>query len=547
MKNFGFTFRLTFCVLASTVVAIILRLAYHWEPSFKMAMLSIGIGFLSGPIILAIYESYCKLGRQETADNTAPSDCGPSDSGYIHRCADTCNEVLQFAGELQSDRQFVDGISRIDAISTLDTIDFGPYNPRMVFLLTTDMLECYKNLGYTPDVTAKEAILPITVYSSFINGATRIDADTAALMLANNAEAMVTLMKRLWNMNIDRPFGTDGLLLSDVLRHFGNDTSRYERLIHSIGSCMAEAYGPCGAEQTEYLDGITAGIKKEETPSPEEPAGPETESATARLDRLVGLKEVKEEVRKLYDYILVQRHRRENGLKTADISYHCVFTGNPGTGKTTVARIIADAYRELGILKSGHLVETDRSGLVAEYVGQTAAKTNAIVDKALDGVLFIDEAYSLLQDGNGGFGMEAVATLLKRMEDDRDRLAVIVAGYGDEMTEFIDSNPGLRSRFSRYIDFPDYSADELWSIFCMNMERSEYVIDDAAAMKVRGILDDAASGGFTGSGNARFARNLFEKTLENQASRLTKENSLDRESLQRITADDIPTYAESLS
>lgn len=179
------------------------------------------------------------------------------------------------------------------------------------------------------------------------------------------------------------------------------------------------------------------------------------------LDDLIGLNLVKEEIATLVNYIKMKQMRDEMSLKSPDVSYHCVFLGNPGTGKTTVARIIADIYRELGILKRGHLVETDRSGLVAEYVGQTAVKTNQMIDKALDGVLFIDEAYSLVQGSSEDYGSEAIATLLKRMEDDRDRLVVILAGYTNEMEVFINSNPGLRSRFNRYIHFEDYSAEEL--------------------------------------------------------------------------------------
>ena len=255
------------------------------------------------------------------------------------------------------------------------------------------------------------------------------------------------------------------------------------------------------------------------------------------LDSLIGLENVKEEVKTLANLVRVQQARKEEGLKNSALSYHLVFTGNPGTGKTTIARIIASIYKDLKILKKGHLVETDRSGLVAEYLGQTAVKTNAVIDKALDGVLFIDEAYTLTDDQDS-YGKEAVATLLKRMEDDRDRLVVILAGYTNNMARFITTNPGLESRFNRYIDFPDYSSDELYKIFMTLIKKYEYIIDAEAESYIQELIQSEVTAKGEQFGNARFIRNLFEKVLANQANRLAKEQNLSADCLRTITKED---------
>ena len=231
--------------------------------------------------------------------------------------------------------------------------------------------------------------------------------------------------------------------------------------------------------------------------------------------------------------------RESKGLKSSSISYHCVFTGNPGTGKTTVARIVADIYKDLGVVKKGQLVETDRSGLVGEYVGQTAPKTNAIIDSALDGVLFVDEAYSLIQGGQNDFGMEAVSTLLKRMEDDRDRLVVILAGYTKEMGDFINSNSGLQSRFNRYIEFPDYTSNELMQIFNYIAMKNDYILSEGAATKIALVIEDAVKHKDNHFGNARYVRNLFERIITQQASRITSESKITNEILSMIEEIDV--------
>lgn len=258
----------------------------------------------------------------------------------------------------------------------------------------------------------------------------------------------------------------------------------------------------------------------------------------AELNELIGLSGIKREVNNLINMVTVHNLRRQNGLKTVDMSLHMVFSGNPGTGKTMIARLMARIYRSLGVLSKGHLVEVDRSGLVAGYVGQTAAKTTAIIDKAMGGVLFIDEAYTLNSKGENDFGQEAIDTLLKAMEDRREDLVVIVAGYDGLMDAFIHSNPGLESRFNRYLHFDDYSVDEMMSILDLQLKKGQYQLDDAARSAVREYIEISNTGSIA-FGNARGVRNIFERLLVAQANRLSSAEAPTREQLMTISEADV--------
>ena len=258
------------------------------------------------------------------------------------------------------------------------------------------------------------------------------------------------------------------------------------------------------------------------------------------LNSLVGLKSVKQDLTNLINLVKVRKLREERGMKQPDITLHLVFSGNPGTGKTTVARLLAKIYKTLGVVSEGQLIEVDRSNLVAGYVGQTASQTAEIVESAIGGILFIDEAYTLIKSGDEkDFGQEAVDTLLKMMEDNRDDLIVIVAGYTDKMEEFVNSNPGLKSRFNKYIFFNDYSGKELTQIFNSMAKKQEYITDEEAPSMFRNISRRRAKAHEENFANAREARNYLERCIERQATRIVDIKNISDDDLKTLTIDDV--------
>lgn len=298
--------------------------------------------------------------------------------------------------------------------------------------------------------------------------------------------------------------------------------------------------GGAKAEGGEEAPVIKTEVKAETEPqaeSAQEPAE-NMEDLKKELHEYIGLDTVKKEVESLINLVTVQKLRKDNGLPANDLSLHMVFSGNPGTGKTMIARLMARIYRSLGILSKGQLVEVDRGGLVAGYVGQTAIKTSEAIQKAMGGVLFIDEAYALTNRGGNDYGQEAVDTLLKAMEDHREDLIVIVAGYSELMEEFVESNPGLESRFNRFMHFPDYTVVQMMDIFEMRCEKSGYELASDAKSTLEGLLR-LLSLDVKGFGNARGVRNLFERAVSAQANRLSKLTELTREQLMMLSAEDI--------
>jgi|GEM_PF-150130 len=287
----------------------------------------------------------------------------------------------------------------------------------------------------------------------------------------------------------------------------GNGKNGFQRAISELIACFQE-YGIC-IDQSR----LESTMGSQDT----------LEHVLEQLEGLIGLSDVKENIKSLVNLLKIRQMRQEKGAKGTPISFHLVFTGNPGTGKTTVARLVGNLYKHLGVVSKGQLIEVDRAGLVAGYVGQTAIKVKEVIDRAKGGILFIDEAYSLSSSvGNSDYGKEAIETILKYMEDYRNDLVVIVAGYTRKMEEFLNSNPGLRSRFNRFIEFPDYSPMDLYEIFVKLCTENGFTYNQECASLIFSKMEEMYKSRDASFGNARAVRNFFEKTISHHANRVSK-------------------------
>jgi adenylate kinase family enzyme len=384
-----------------------------------------------------------------------------------------------------------------------------------------------------------------------IGGATPADIRRSGVVdgLADHLARPTPLFQLL--VDVDRARGTThartyydrglavafGIAAADVLTAEGELAA-----IEGWRGQMLAAMAGTGAEPKPA--GQPAGEPPTQPPPPQEPPEP-LEDLLAELDALVGMANVKREVRLVADLTRIEKLRKERDLPVLEQSRHLVFTGNPGTGKTTVARLLSRIYRSLGIVEKGHLVETDRSGLVAGFVGQTAPKVVAAFDAADQGTLLIDEAYSLIRGGDNDFGREAIDTMVKLVEDRRDRVIVILTGYTGEMAQLVAANPGMKSRFPKTINFPDYTADELVAIMQMTADKGRYVLTEEAKAKTKAWLEAIPRD--EGFGNGRLVRNLFEDAVGRQATRLAGVEQPTDEQLLTIDAADVREPGDLLS
>ncbi len=538
-----------FCACA-TVCGVVSFLAFQYnkmDKSMECQLLMVVAGALAFICLVTAFFIAAYSGSPRAVGN----EDGSSDSRwntYLHSMAEASQSLFDFIRELDRNakcQNILNGLSGFEAIDQrMDP--FAISSKRLGAIVYCDIRDCFRRLGYSPSFLDN---LEGMGYSMFVCLLAVKDFEVTRFFDRRQSRELAKIVGKLDSTLICEVNAQGYEKVSRFALVFGLASGehewvqRYSTLLYRWASLIAKADGCVTPEESETLAAIM-NMKEETTRDggarvKEPDVAKDLEQALSTLDALVGLVPVKAEVRKFASFIEIQKARERSGLRNASVSYHCVFTGNPGTGKTTVARILADIYRSLGILQKGHLVETDRSGLVGEYVGQTAVKTNKIIDSALDGVLFIDEAYSLVQGGEKDFGGEAISTLLKRMEDERGRLIVILAGYTDEMKKFIDSNPGLQSRFNRYIEFPDYSADELAQIFLKSVEKNQYVCNQDVRASIKTIMDLAVAKKDRNFGNARYVRNLFENAIQRQAVRLSTVAPLTTQMLTELTLHDL--------
>lgn len=449
-------------------------------------------------------------------------------------------KLLSFCKELNNDTQFV---QLSNALVNKETNQSGLYKAEHFFLSDiVALIEIKKeltekqwfSLAYYYDVLRNEKFVDETAIKTLNRLAVSPDFKQNIQKLLAGSK-IAPNEKEVKGFVIETLSNSKNAKLEEAKKHFENV---YQNILGASTEIQTEI--KTILENQEPKQPVNAAISLP-------PENDSLEKVMAELDALIGLEEVKADIKELINLLEIQKKRKEAGLQNIDIALHTVFLGPPGTGKTTVARLLSRIFKLLGFLSAGQLYETDREGLIAGYVGQTAIKTDKVVDESIGGVLFVDEAYSLNQNAmQSDYGAEAVNTILKRMEDNRDDLAVVVAGYTEPMQIFIESNPGLRSRFNRYFHFDHFKPEQLYAIFEASCKKLDFVLTDDAIDKLNETFELLYEKRDESFGNARVVRNLFEKCVQNQANRVIQIKTITRDVLRALTDEDIPEPKETV-
>lgn len=453
---------------------------------------------------------------------------------------------------LNHDQTFLETVVSISAEANQNIIYKAEH------ILLHDLVKIFNSVaGLYPDqhkIPAKTKFILIYFYEKFqgrdlseMYNLTKISQLPLSAQFTKNVDTI----RSISYLQLNEKLGLDFILPSILARNKSEQFLAIGTLINRITSFMVKADDTVTTKGEELLKDISTRVNNPKTAFGQSthsgiPANDSLEIVMNELHDLVGLQSVKKNIEDLANFLKVTRLREEKGLKTSQLSLHAVFMGPPGTGKTTVARLLGRIFKHLGYVQSGHLIETDRAGMVAGYVGQTAIKSDEIIKTAVGGVLFIDEAYSLTSGNFNDYGREAVEILLKRMEDQRNNLVVIVAGYSEEIEMFIQSNPGLQSRFNRYFKFDHFVPDELLQIFKSMVSKADFVLTKDAEDKVTEILERIYEKRDRSFGNARTIRNLFEKIIEQQANRIVKITPITEEILRTIAEEDVPDVLKAV-
>ncbi len=463
-------------------------------------------------------------------------------------------KIQQLAEDLDRTKRFANTINAMIQ-KTEDAIEF-----QAAHVILQDIIQLFNKIYPLSDAQNTDAATKIKFILAFLFEKLQGNDIIASLSIerintfvqSDSFDQNIEVIQQARLFDLGEAYKNEFLLPSILKRlespHFVNAGA----FLYRIASLIAKADGHISEEETKLLktinDKLTHPKQQLEGVTQTEIDADETlEDVMAELQELIGLNTIKTAVTELSNFLKVQKLRETQGLKNVTNSLHSVFMGPPGTGKTTVARLVSRIYKHLGYLNKGQLVETDRTGLVAGYVGQTALKVEEVVQTAIDGVLFIDEAYALAKDTKKDFGNEAIEVLLKKMEDHRQELVVIVAGYPDEMKGFIGSNPGLQSRFNRYFTFDHYTPQELIAIFELFCSKNDFVLAAEGKEKLQFIFDKLYEKRHKSFGNARVARNLFEKIIEHQANRIVSITPLTEVLLTTITEEDIPPINQTVN